>query len=415
MWIGQLPDSYVDSELQLSKLFARFGKVLTCTIQAKPGDRKNWALLTFVHPSAVNDCVAAGLSGEIAVEDDEQGRCVLVVRKAKVDTELRREDTGALSKIWELQNNKIGKAVLIQKTVRGHLTRQRSMKATKGISAVTAFSGSSKQATQLMCSGSLTNPAVWPPEVTKVVITQSDALSGYLRWLRTEPEASSQIVLQREEILADVRKAMMAPSKPQLIGAVGVFFVQMVLCVVLLGMLMGSASELQEKTAETEAAAATPVVVASGAGLCLDSTITNAAGVQLSVTDTLIGAAFTLTVTVCSRDAIACTGNAAVNRVLFADFASEFSKLVTCVPSTTFAAAPAELPTEKRPPAQEGVAYSYHTSACAVAASDLPLGRYDVQLVYAATIAAGANPGGSLPHQRPHRPQEATAVCAREL
>jgi hypothetical protein len=396
VWIGQLPDSYIDGELKLSKAFARFGKVLTCTVRQKTGYRRHWALLTFVHPSAVNDAVEAGMRGEIAVEDTDGERCVLVVRKAKVDAELRRDDTGALARIWETQNDKIAAAVHIQKTVRGYQTRNKSKHSSKPkqLDLVPQSIQTIREKGQPADTA-----AVWPKEVTQVVHNFSQELADYIQWLRCEREASQPVVNRRDEILSEMRRAMLAPSRPQLLGVAGAFLALVVLCLVLIGLLAGTASDLsamEEEAAnrqqEAAAAAATASAFGSGAlgGRCLVSTIVNPGGGYISTTEAAVGTPFELEVTVSSIDATRCAGTTTVNRVIFTDYASEFSKVVSCVPTASSATPPTGLTAAERPPAVEGVTYQYHSSACSVAADALPLGVYDVQLVHAATVATGA-------------------------
>eukprot|EP01043_Picozoa_sp_COSAG02_P050540 COSAG02_NODE_5205_length_4543_cov_37.419667_3_plen_471_part_00 len=391
VWIGQVPDTYVDGELRLAKLFERFGKVLTCTVRQKPGHRRNWALLTFVHPSAVNKAVESALQGQVTVEDEAGERCTLVVRRAKIDSELRRSDTGALGQIWMMQNDKVAAAVRIQKAVRGRLTRQKGKLAA-------VHKGKRDQSRPAQTINAWVHPeditTRWSPQVTQVVQNHSRELADYMQWLRCERKAAEPVVNRRDEILSEMRQAMRVPSLPQLIAVGGTFFALVVAFLVTVAMLVGASSDLaEEKEQSTAVQAATAMRAQSpsnGVGRCLASTIANSAGVNISVTEAIVGTAFELTVTVFSIEATQCAGPKSVNRVVLTDYASGISKVVSCEPSASTSAPPSNLGATEQPVLVDGVTPFYHTSMCSVAADVLPLGNYDVQLVHAANIPSGS-------------------------
>lgn len=393
VWIGQLPDTYVDGELRLAKLFERFGKVLTCTVRQKPGHRRNWALLTFVHTSAVNNAVESALQGEVIVEDEEGARCALVVRRAKIDSELRRSDTGALGQIWMTQNDKVAAAVRIQKAVRGRLSRQKGKLA----AVHSVQKGKRDQPRPAQKINGWIQPeditARWSPQVAQVVQNHSRELADYMQWLRCERKAS-EVVNRRDEILSEMRRAMRVPSLPQLVAVGGTFFALIVAFLVMVAMLVGASSDLAEEkeqsTAVQEAAEMRAQSPPNGVGRCLASTIANPGGVHISASEAIVGAAFELTVTVFSIDAMQCAGPKSVNRVVFTDYASGISKVVSCEPSASTSSPPSDLGAAEQPEHVDGVTPFYHTSVCSVAADVLPLGNYDVQLAHAATIPSGS-------------------------
>lgn len=391
VWIGQVPDYYVDKELSLSKAFERFGKVLSCTVRQKTGHLRNWALLTFVHPSAVSDAVRAAIQGEVTLEDSDGSQHAVVVRKAKVDAELRRNNTGALAGIWEMQNDKIAAAVRIQKTVRGRQARKKSKHATDNVRPSKVAAWADEESTQ---SGN--TATVWSPQVTQLVQIHWHELANYMQWMRCEREASGPVVGRRDEILSEMRRAMRAPSRSQLLAAAGMFVALLVVCLVLVGILAGTMwdleAEKEESARQQGIATATAKNVrsaATGVGRCLASTISSSNDGFVSTTEMVVSASFQLTVTVSSIDPVQCAGATTVNRVVFTDYATEFSKVVSCVPSTSSPTPPTGLSVADRPLHTDDVAYVYHTSTCNVAADVLPLGNYDVQLVHVANAVAG--------------------------
>lgn len=394
VWIGQLPETYVDRELHLSKLFGRFGKVLSCTVRQKPGYRRNWALLTFVHPSAVNDAVESALNGEVTVEDEEGEHCALVVRRAKIDTELRRSDTGALGQIWMTQNDKVAAAVRIQKAVRGRLTRQKGKLA----AAHRIQTGKRNQSRSGQNVNEWVQPknttARWSPQVAQAVQNHSRELADYMQWLRCESKASKPVVNRRDDILSEMRRAMRVPSQTQLVAVGATIFALAVACVILLALLVGASSDLAEEkkrsTATQELVEVRARSVSAGVGRCLASTIANPTGAHISATETIVGAAFELTVTVYSIDAVQCAGPMSVNRVMFTDYASAVSKVVSCVPSASTSTPPSDLRVTEPSVLIDGVTPFYHTSVCSVGADVLALGNYDIQLVHAANAPSGS-------------------------
>lgn len=386
VWIGQLPDTYVDGELRLSKLFGHFGKVLSCTVRQKPGYCKNWALVTFVESSAANDAVEAALKGEVTAEDSDGKRCTLVVRMAKIDAELQRNGTGALGKIWGMQNDKVAAATRIQKVVRARLMRK-----TAAMTALTRTNPAAHKKAQFGQQENTT--ARWSPQVTQVVQNHSRELANYIQWLRCERKASEPAVNRRDEILSEMRRAMRAPSQQQLVFVAGILFALLVTCVVMFGLLMGTSSELAAEKEEyaAEQVLADTKALSVGVGRCLSSAITNPAGIEyISATETTAGLPFELTVTVSSTEEMQCAGPTTVNRVVFTDFASEITKVVSCVPSESSLTPPSGLSAAEQPEPIDGVTHIFHTSVCSVAGDVLPLGNYDVQLVHAATVAPGS-------------------------
>eukprot|EP01045_Picozoa_sp_COSAG04_P012467 COSAG04_NODE_840_length_9955_cov_5.454038_9_plen_213_part_00 len=90
VWVGHIPDNFAHSELELSKVFARFGTVLSVTVRRKAGHLKSWAFVTFLSKWDAAEAVTAGLRKEVVVVDEDGEECALKVRKVKVDEELRK-------------------------------------------------------------------------------------------------------------------------------------------------------------------------------------------------------------------------------------------------------------------------------------------------------------------------------------
>ena len=233
VWVGHIPDNFAHSELELSKVFARFGTVLSVTVRRKAGHLKSWAFVTFLSKWDAAEAVTAGLRKEVVVVDEDGEECVLKVRKVKVDEELQKHSTRGLSQMWETQNDKIGAAVKIQKTVRGNQARRsldggrgggRGRETTVGLLMRTDLTKAGDALCAQPPSASFRWPVLrllrrrcrWPEAVTSAIASHSADLAHYLRWLRIEGEASAPLVPHRLEVLAKVRQAMGVPKRGML-------------------------------------------------------------------------------------------------------------------------------------------------------------------------------------------------------
>jgi hypothetical protein len=126
VWVGAVPASCCeDGSPELKRAFEVFGKVQSVTVRRKDGERKNWALVTFaqreaatcalraameigvhvaVTDSATSESSTAAMPGQVSRRSTGvDQRCKLVVRQARIDTELSRPETGALGRMWASQ------------------------------------------------------------------------------------------------------------------------------------------------------------------------------------------------------------------------------------------------------------------------------------------------------------------------
>ena len=81
---------------ELAKLLARYGRVTSMTVRAKPGVNKSWAFVTFVDAEAAKAACAATL----AVHPVDGEPVSLKVMPANVDEQLRKASTGAIAEVW---------------------------------------------------------------------------------------------------------------------------------------------------------------------------------------------------------------------------------------------------------------------------------------------------------------------------
>ena len=99
IWVGGLPQPLATEEA-LRTLFERFGPVTSVTVRVKEGAFKSWALVSFAETMSADAALAADLTEDAPVATP------LTVERADVDAQLRRSDTGALSRIWLAQQEK---------------------------------------------------------------------------------------------------------------------------------------------------------------------------------------------------------------------------------------------------------------------------------------------------------------------
>jgi hypothetical protein len=124
VWVGGLPESCAGNASALTTVLTTFGKVLSVTIRRKPGHRASWALASFVEKSAADKAIARG---GVEVRDGVE-KVTLVIKKVKIDAELRKKGTGALAATWANQEQKIAAAIRIQAVMRGSFSHKRNQK-----------------------------------------------------------------------------------------------------------------------------------------------------------------------------------------------------------------------------------------------------------------------------------------------
>jgi hypothetical protein len=148
VWVGAVPASCCEHDSpELKRAFEIFGKVQSVTVRRKDGECKSWALVTYAQREAATSAVGAAAHEGVHVTDSastsESGmaampgqvsrgragvgkRCKLVVRQAKINTELSKPETGALGRMWANQERQLLAAMKIQAVARGMLRRKSS-------------------------------------------------------------------------------------------------------------------------------------------------------------------------------------------------------------------------------------------------------------------------------------------------
>eukprot|EP01052_Picozoa_sp_SAG31_P011804 SAG31_NODE_677_length_12894_cov_4.083548_13_plen_607_part_00 len=127
LWVGRIPANVARGEAGLTKLFARFGRVISVTIRRKEeegaglGGRRSWAFVTFAEPASVKAALSAKL---ICTDDVAQAEVVLLTRRAAVESEMAKQSTGMLARTWANQESKLAAAIKIQAAVRGFTLRK---------------------------------------------------------------------------------------------------------------------------------------------------------------------------------------------------------------------------------------------------------------------------------------------------
>eukprot|EP01044_Picomonas_judraskeda_P009209 COSAG03_NODE_1108_length_4802_cov_1359.085903_2_plen_749_part_00 len=113
VWVGGLPENCADDPAVVTDALKVFGQVLSVTVRAKPGHCKSWAFATFVDQASHAQAASAG---SLTVADGAGKAVTLTLKAAKVDKELKKEETGALATMWAGQEQKLVAATPIPST-----------------------------------------------------------------------------------------------------------------------------------------------------------------------------------------------------------------------------------------------------------------------------------------------------------
>lgn len=108
--VGGIPESLIVMDMTasedeidiesspLAKLFAGFGAIVSLTTRQKPGLNRSWAFITFENAASVEKALKA--------KPVKHGSVQLEIKKADVEEQLQRSETGALADVWRRQQEK---------------------------------------------------------------------------------------------------------------------------------------------------------------------------------------------------------------------------------------------------------------------------------------------------------------------
>eukprot|EP01050_Picozoa_sp_SAG11_P021775 SAG11_NODE_3948_length_2137_cov_1.251717_3_plen_423_part_00 len=128
LWVGRVPEEWAKGPAKLRSLFCEWGEVLSVTVRRKESESgggvpKSWALLTYEQPAQAQACLAASKSTAGIQTPTSAGPVRLVLRTARLESELAKRQTGALAAISQQQQRQLAAAVKIQAAMRGRLGR----------------------------------------------------------------------------------------------------------------------------------------------------------------------------------------------------------------------------------------------------------------------------------------------------
>ena len=83
----------------LAKLFVGFGTIVSLTTRQKPGLNRSWAFITFENVASVEKALKPA-------KPVKHGSVQLQIKKADVEEQLQRSETGALADVWRRQQEK---------------------------------------------------------------------------------------------------------------------------------------------------------------------------------------------------------------------------------------------------------------------------------------------------------------------